>query len=601
MTVAGRAETSDGVGLHVQSTGSGTPLLFLHEFAGDHRSWEPQVRYFSRSYRCVTYAARGYPPSDVPEDPAAYSQQRAVADAVAVLDSLGIERAHVAGLSMGGFAALHLLLSHPDRVISAVVAGTGYGAPPGRVAAFRAECEAIAAEYETRGAQEVARWYAAGPARVQFQNKNPRGWAEFAAALGEHSAAGAALTMRGVQAKRPSLYELAAELAAVRTPVLLVAGDEDEGCLETVLMLKHTIPTCGLVLLPQTGHTANLEEPELFNAAVDRFLAAAERGAWRQRDPRSLVGSVTGMTPPPAPGGPPTAADQSGVPAWPATHPEPADPGRTTEPPPHHPEPPDPGHTTEPPPHHPEPPDPGHTTEPPPHHPSGQAGHPAGEGYRHELVAFGKRLAADGLIEGTSGNLSIRAGELVAITPSGVPYHQITPEGICLVRLADGTVDPGGQAGGAAPRPRPSSETPMHLAVYRATGAAAIVHTHSPFVVALSCVLDVLPAVHYAMADLGGPVRVAPYTRFGTRELADAAVAALAGRNAVILRNHGALACGTSLAQAYGRARTLEWLARAYWHARLAGQPATLDDAALAEVSEAMAALRYGDPSSWAR
>ena len=287
--------TGDGVALHVESTGAGAPVLFIHEFAGDHRSWEPQARYFGRGYRCVTYAARGYPPSGVPADPAAYSQQRAVEDAVAVLDGLGIGRAHVVGLSMGGFTALHLTLRHPDRVTSAVVAGAGYGAPPERAEAFRAECAATAAAFESEGAQQVARRYAVGPARVQFQNKNPRGWAEFAAALAQHSALGSALTMRGVQAARPSLYALRDELAGVRTPMLLLVGDEDEGCLETALMLKRTIPTAGLAILPQTGHTANLEEPEAFNAAVDWFLAAVDRGAWHPRDPRSLSSSTTGM------------------------------------------------------------------------------------------------------------------------------------------------------------------------------------------------------------------------------------------------------------------------------------------------------------------
>jgi pimeloyl-ACP methyl ester carboxylesterase len=287
----------DGVALYAESSGAGAPLLFIHEFAGDHRSWEPQVRFFSGGYRCITYAARGYPPSQVPADGAGYSQERAVADAVAVLDGLGVDRAHVAGLSMGGFTTLHLTLRHPDRVVSAVVAGAGYGAQPERAEAFRAECEAIAAAFETEGAQRVAARYAVGPARVQFQNKNPRGWAEFAAALAGHSSLGAALTMRGVQAARPSLYRLRDELAQVRTPVLLVVGDEDEGCLEPALMLKRTIPTAGLAILPRTGHTANLEEPEVFNGLVDRFLAAVERGAWRPRDPRSLSASTTGIEP----------------------------------------------------------------------------------------------------------------------------------------------------------------------------------------------------------------------------------------------------------------------------------------------------------------
>jgi len=285
----------DGVALHTEITGTGEPLLFIHEFAGDHRSWEPQVRHFSAGYRCITYAARGYPPSDVPTDPGAYSQDRAVADAIAVLDGTGVQRAHVVGLSMGGFATLHLLMRHPDRVRAAVAAGVGYGAHPDRQAAFRAESEAIAAAFEAEGASAVARRYAVGPARVQFQNSNPRGWAEFAAALGEHSAVGAALTMRGVQAARPSLYALRDDLAAITAPVLILAGDEDEGCLEPALMLRRTIPGSGLAMLPQTGHTANLEDPGLFNATVDRFLALAERGGWRQRDPRSLSSSTTGI------------------------------------------------------------------------------------------------------------------------------------------------------------------------------------------------------------------------------------------------------------------------------------------------------------------
>ena len=211
---------------------------------------------------------------------------------------------------------------------------------------------------------------------------------------------------------------------------------------------------------------------------------------------------------------------------------------------------------------------------------------------REDLVAFARRMAADGLAQGTSGNLSVRRRDMVAITPSGVPYERMGPADICLVRVTDGAPQPG---------LRPSTETPMHLAVYRATGADAIVHTHSPFVVALSTVLDELPAVHYAMADLGGIVRVAPYTRFGTPQLAANAVAALAGRSAVILRNHGALTCGPDLARAYDRAVTLEWLARVYWYARLAGTPQTLSEAALTEVSDAARELRYGEQSPLAQ
>jgi pimeloyl-ACP methyl ester carboxylesterase len=290
-----RVSTDDGVRLHVEEAGNGPPVLFVHEFAGDHRSWEPQMRALSRRYRCIAYAARGYPPSDVPQDAAAYSQARAAADIVAVLDGLGVERAHVVGLSMGGFAALHLGLRHPERARSLVVAGVGYGAQPEKQQSFREESNVIADAFASEGAAEVAKRYAVGPARVQLQNKDPRGWAEFAARLAEHDSTGSALTMRGVQAARPSLYDLTDELRALEVPTLLIAGDEDEGCLEPNLMLKRTIPTAGLAVLPKTGHTCNLEEPELFTRLLERFFADVENGAWGPRDPRSLATSTTGM------------------------------------------------------------------------------------------------------------------------------------------------------------------------------------------------------------------------------------------------------------------------------------------------------------------
>ena len=289
------ATADDGVRLYWEESGSGAPLLFVHEFAGDHRSWAPQVEHFRDRYRCLVYDARGYPPSDVPVDVSAYSQQRAVADAVTVLDAAGVERAHVVGISMGGFCTLHLGLRHPERASALVIAGVGYGAHPDAAPAFRKECEAIAAAFAAEGSAKVAERYAVGPARVQFQNKNRAEWEVFARQLAEHDAGGAARTMLGVQRLRPSLYELRDELAAMTVPVLIVAGDEDEGCLEADLMLKRTIPTSGLAILPRTGHTCNLEEPEVFNGLVERFLDAVDRGAIAPRDPRSLGASVTGM------------------------------------------------------------------------------------------------------------------------------------------------------------------------------------------------------------------------------------------------------------------------------------------------------------------
>jgi pimeloyl-ACP methyl ester carboxylesterase len=289
------ATAADGTRLHYEETGAGFPVLFVHEFAGDLESWQPQLRFFGRRYRCIAYNARGYPPSDVPDDPDAYSQQVAVDDAVAVLDAAGVGQAHVVGLSMGGVPTLHLAMLRPDLVRWAVVAGAGYGAHPDVQESFRAEIEIIARAFEQEGSAKVAERYAVGPTRVQLQNKDPRGWAEFARRLGGHSSAGAGHTMRGVQKSRPSLYDLTDRLARIEVPVLIVTGDEDEGCLEPDLMLKRTVPTAGLLVIPKTGHTVNLEEPQLFNDAVSSFFAAVEQGEWKPRDPRSLAPSTTGI------------------------------------------------------------------------------------------------------------------------------------------------------------------------------------------------------------------------------------------------------------------------------------------------------------------
>jgi len=292
--------TPDGVRLHAEVSGDGPPLLFIHEFAGDHRSWQPQVEHFSARYRCIVYAARGFPPSEVPSDLAAYSQDHAVGDAVAVLDGLGVEQAHVVGLSMGGFAALHLALRHPQRTLSIVAGGTGYGAAPEARDQFRRECQAIADSITSEGTAAFAERYAVGPARVQLQNKNPAAWRTFAAQLAEHSAEGAALTMLGVQRERPSLYDLTDELGRLSVPALILVGDEDDGCLDTSLMLKRTIRTSGLTVLPRTGHTSNLEDPAAFNRVIEDFLTAVEGGSWTPRDPRSLARGITGMDEDPA-------------------------------------------------------------------------------------------------------------------------------------------------------------------------------------------------------------------------------------------------------------------------------------------------------------
>jgi pimeloyl-ACP methyl ester carboxylesterase len=281
------ATTDDGVRLWYEDTGAGVPIVFVHEFAGDHRSWEPQVRFFSRRHRCIAYAARGYPPSDVPERVDSYSQERAAADIRAVMDGAGIELAHVAGLSMGGFATLHFGLGHPERALSLVAAGVGYGAEKEREVQFRQGAEEAARGFETKGSRAFAEIYGVAAARVQFEAKDPRGWREFVDQLAEHSALGSANTMRGVQAKRPSLYDLEDQFKRLAVPTLIIAGDEDDNSLQTSIFLKRTIPASGLLVLPKTGHTLNLEEPDAFNRALAEFFAQVTAGRWLPRDPRA--------------------------------------------------------------------------------------------------------------------------------------------------------------------------------------------------------------------------------------------------------------------------------------------------------------------------
>jgi pimeloyl-ACP methyl ester carboxylesterase len=270
----------DGVKLHYEESGSGTPLVFVHEFAGDHRSWEAQLRHFSRRYRCVAYNARGYPPSEVPGDPERYSQARARDDIRSVLDALGIDKAHVVGLSMGAFATLHFGLEYPARALSLTTAGVGSGAPPADYARFQADSRDNAKRILDKGMAEFAATYGHGPARVQLRRKDPRGFAEFVRHLAEHSAQGSANTMLGYQARRPSLWDFADRLRALRVPTLIVAGDEDAVTIEASLFLKKTIPGAGLAMLPRTGHLMNLEEPALFNRLVEDFLHEVENGRW---------------------------------------------------------------------------------------------------------------------------------------------------------------------------------------------------------------------------------------------------------------------------------------------------------------------------------
>jgi 3-oxoadipate enol-lactonase len=284
-----RALTKDDVRLYFEEAGSGTPILFLHEFAADHTNWEPQMRYFSRGHRCIAYSARGYAPSDVPASADAYTYKHFYADALAVLDHLNIAKAHFVGLSMGSYSSLQVSLNAPERMLSMTLAGVGSGSSLEHLDTFRKTCRETAEQFEKIGSAEVAKVTRGAPGRIPFLVKDPRGHADFYAALARHDSKGSANTMRAFQAGRPSIYTQADEIRNAATPALIICGDEDDACIEPSLFLKKHLPASGLTFFPKSGHVLNLEEPALFNETVERFIALVEANRWGMRDPRSVV------------------------------------------------------------------------------------------------------------------------------------------------------------------------------------------------------------------------------------------------------------------------------------------------------------------------
>ena len=282
--------TINGVEIYYEEHGAGEPLVWTHEYAGDYRSWAPQVRALSRRYRVITYSNRGYLPSAVPSDPAAYSQEQLVDDLRGLLDHLGIERAHIGGLSMGGSVTLVFSLTHPERCRSAIIAGCGNGSDDPDT--FRANGEVLIAALREQGFAKFADTYARGPQRKQFQAKDPHGWAEFRDNLAEHSDEGSILIFDNVQRKRPPIYAFEEQMRRSTVPTLIIVGDEDEGCLLPGLFMKRHIRTAGLAMLPMTGHTLNLEEPERFNALVLDFLTLVEQGRWPGHAGESARGAL---------------------------------------------------------------------------------------------------------------------------------------------------------------------------------------------------------------------------------------------------------------------------------------------------------------------
>jgi pimeloyl-ACP methyl ester carboxylesterase len=271
----------NGVELYYEDTGSGYPVVFCHEFAADYRGWDPQVRAFGRSYRCITYSYRGFPPSSVPEGPEAYSQDYLIEDLRALVEHLDIKDAHFVGFSMGGSVVLNFAIRYPQLCRTIVVVGAGSGTT--NRAQFERDIDQTVDLLRTRGIAGFADAYGEGPTRQPFKRKDPHGYAVFRRQLADHSAIGQALTMLGVLRPRPTIFALESRLDELDVPTLVIIGDEDEPCVDPAVFMKRHIPSAGLLVLPQSGHAVNLEEPALFNAAVLEFFRLAEAGRWARR------------------------------------------------------------------------------------------------------------------------------------------------------------------------------------------------------------------------------------------------------------------------------------------------------------------------------
>ena len=279
----------NGIEIYYESHGAGYPILFCHEFAGDYRSWDLQVGFFSRTYNVITYCARGYPPSSVPESQIDYSQEQAVADLKGLMTKLGIEKAHIIGLSMGGNVALNFGLNHPEMAYSLVVAGTGTGSDEPEP--FRSRVIEMADGMLEEGMDYMSD-YLDGPARVQLRQKDPKGYELFKSQFLGHSSIGSANTFRGVLSRRPSVFELAHKLRALYVPTLVLTGDEDDPCINPALFMKENIPAAGLSVFPRSGHAINLEEPGLFNRTVMDFFVQVEANKWGPRHLGESSGSL---------------------------------------------------------------------------------------------------------------------------------------------------------------------------------------------------------------------------------------------------------------------------------------------------------------------
>jgi pimeloyl-ACP methyl ester carboxylesterase len=277
------ATAPDGVRLYYEEAGTGTPIVFVHEFSGDLRSWEPQIQFFSRRYRCVAFNARGYPPSDVPMRVSSYAPDIAVNDIAAIMRHLKLRRAHIMGCSMGSQSTLHFGLTYPKLAITLTAIGAGSGSNFTSRAEQKRTAEENARRYEEDGLEKVLERLRKAPNRIRLKRKNPRAWEDFARRFLEHSAQGCANIQRGVQARRPPLTKLEREFSGLAVPTHLIVGDEDTAAVDASLFVKRVCAAASLSVVGATGHLVNIEEPELLNRITESFYALVEGGQWRPR------------------------------------------------------------------------------------------------------------------------------------------------------------------------------------------------------------------------------------------------------------------------------------------------------------------------------
>jgi pimeloyl-ACP methyl ester carboxylesterase len=270
-----QAKASDGTSIYYEVEGNGPAIIFVHELAGTCHSFNMQVAAMKSRFQCITFNARGYPPSAVPSDVESYSQDIAASDIGAVLDAVGVKDAHVMGVSMGSAAALQFAIKNPSRVRSAILCSIGSGSDA-EPATYVANMEGMAARIEQNGMAQIQQNFTSSPPRLKLKEKNPAEFERFVAEISSFSVPGLVNTIRGVQKRRAPLYAHKDAIAALKIPALVVLGGIDAGCNKPSHFLQETLPGARLETLPDTGHGVNIEEPEKVNRMVIDFIDGVE-------------------------------------------------------------------------------------------------------------------------------------------------------------------------------------------------------------------------------------------------------------------------------------------------------------------------------------